>query len=216
MTTRLEIPLLSLTYSDRGGRPLQIGGLVEGIDPKTGALIARFAVATPDILNEATLKKYLADPRLGNCMYKFRLHCLATKDFPKREMLLTLDLNHSFTGRLEGWGDGPLEIDNAGVEASESPGGWKVGFEKREGRTVALDFDVAEPTSARDTHWRGLIVGAGLLYRLNSAPVHGALWLNDGKMPRRITSFSVGIEPVTFGPLYSKWSADGKVRSAPR
>jgi hypothetical protein len=206
MTTRLEIPMLRLTYSDRGDRPLEIGGVVEGLDQKTGALIARFAVGAPDVLTEATFRKYLADPRLGRCTYKFRLHCLATKDFPKRDLLLNLDGDSP--GPLEGWGSGPLEIDNAGVEDSESPAGWRVVFKAREGRTVVLDFDVAEPTDGENDHWWRLVgrwsLQSGLLYRRNSAPVHGTLWLNDGKGLRKITSFSADVEPVTFGPVHGK------------
>jgi hypothetical protein len=63
LTTRAEMPRLRLTYSDRGDRPFEITGVVEGLDRKTGALIARFAVTQPEVLTAATLRKYLDDPR---------------------------------------------------------------------------------------------------------------------------------------------------------
>jgi hypothetical protein len=205
LTTPVGIPSLSLTYSDRSDRPLVIGGVVEGLDQKTGALIARFSVTAPDVLNEATLKKYLADPRLGRCSYKFRLRCLSTKDYPKLDLSLTLPGDSE--DRLEGWGNGPLEIESLGVEAAEPPGGWRFVFVAREGRTVMLDFNLAATTGITDANWwrlprRG--VQSELLYSRNSGPVHGTLWLKDGKALRKITSFSVDVDPVTFGPVSGK------------
>jgi hypothetical protein len=207
LTTRAEMPRLRLTYSDRGDRPLEIRGVVEGLDRKNGALIARFAVVAPDVLTEATLRKYLDDPRLGRCIYKFRVHCLATKDFPKRELVLNLDRDPADT--LEGWGSGPLEIDRAGpVETTESHWVLRVETQAREGQTVVLDFNLGSPTKEKDALSWALRGRGGLqselLYELDAAPVHGTLWLNDGKELRKITSFSVDVDPVAFGPVSAR------------
>lgn len=206
MALRANQPSLRLTYSGRGNRQLEIRGGVEGLQ-RTGGLVARFAVTVPGVLTEATLKKYLADPRLGRCSYKFRLRCLATKDYPKLDLSLTL--HGDFDDRLEGWGGGPLEIDSAGPrETTESHWVLRVETMAREGRSVVLDFNLLTPTKAKDAHWWKMLGGWGLqselLYGLNSAPVRGTLSLNDGKTLRAITSFSVDVDPVAFGCAYGK------------
>jgi hypothetical protein len=199
-----DSPSLRLKYSDRGNRPLEIKGRVQGLDQRTGALIARFAVAAPDVLTLATLRKYLDDPRLGSCIYKVRLHCLATKDFPKRDLLL--NSNGQITDSLEGWGASPLEFESAGNEAAESPGDWRVVFVVSKGQAVALDFNLPKPTNDNDKdafRWE-FLVESQVPYLFDSASVHGTLWLKDGKTPRKITSFSVDVDPVTFGPVYAR------------
>jgi hypothetical protein len=194
-------PSLRLKYSDRGNRPLEIAGRVQGLDQRTGALIARFAVAAPDVLTLATLRKYLDDPRLGSCIYKFRVHCLATKDFPKRDLLL--NSNGPIMESLQGWGASPLEFESAGNEVAESPDDWRVVFVASKGQAVVLDFNTPKPTNDKDARWE-FLVGSQLPYLFDSASVHGTLWLKDGKTPRKITSFSVDVDPVTFGPVYAR------------
>ena len=202
LSTRVEIPSLHLTYSDRGNRPLEIKGIVLGLDQRTGALIARFAVAAPDVLTLATFRKYLDDPGLGSCIYKLRLHCLATKDFSKRDLLV--NSNGQITDSLEGWGASPLEFESAGNEAAESPDDWRVVFVASKGQAVALDFNLPKPTNDKDAFRWEFLVESQLPYVFDSASVHGTLWLKDGKTPRKITSFSVDVDPVTFGPVYAK------------
>jgi hypothetical protein len=202
LSSRDETPSLHLTYSDRGNRPLEIKGRVQGLDQRTGALIARFVVAAPDVLTLATLRKYLDDPRLGSCIYKVRVHCLATKDFPKRDLLL--NSNGQITDSLEGWGASPLEFESAGNEAAESPDDWRVVFVASKGQAVALDFNMPKPTNDKDAFRWEFLVQSQLPYVFDSASVHGTLWLKDGKTPRKITSFSVDVDPVTFGPVYGK------------
>jgi hypothetical protein len=207
MTPWAQKPELHLRYSGRGNRPLEIRGEVQGLHPRTGALIARFAVSAPEVLREAILKRYLADTRLGPCYYKFPLRCRATKDYPKLDLSLTFDADPPC--RLEGWGSGPLEIQSTGaVETAESHWVWRVETVAREGRTVVLDFNLLTPTKAKDAHWWKALGGWGLqselLYALNSAPVRGTLSLNDGKTLRAITSFSVDLDPVTFGPVHGE------------
>lgn len=207
MTPWAQKPELHLRYSGRGDRPLEIRGEVQGLDPKTGALIARFAVIAPEVLSAAILKKYLADARLGPCYYKFRLRCLATKDYPKLDLSLTFDDDPPC--RLEGWGSDPLEIQSTGdVETAQSHWVWRVETMAREGRSVVLDFNFLTPTRAKDAHWWKALGGWGLqselLYGVNSAPVRGTVSFNDGKTLRAITSFSVDVDPVAFGSAYGK------------
>ena len=71
------------------------------------------------------------------------------------------------------------------------------------GQAVALDFNLPRPTNDKDSQWE-FLVGSQLPYLFDSASVHGTLWLKDGKTPRKITSFSVDVDPVTFGPVYAK------------
>ncbi len=229
MTKRDDNLVLQLTYSNRGDRPLRIRGEVEGLDQKTGALVARFVVTTPDVLNEATLKKYLTDKRLGRCSYAFRLRCLATKDYPNLDLVLILDGDN----RVEGFGSSPLEIDTAdltiesrvGTESfgmlrdvpgqasspiadAPSNGVLRVVTEARRGQTVVLDFYIAKSTKDNDVPPQEFIweraFKSVLLYRVNSGPVHGTVSLYDGKALRPITKFSVDISPVAFGTVSVK------------
>ena len=77
-----------------------------------------------------------------------------------------------------------------------------------DGRTVVLDFNLLTPTKAKGAQWWEIVGGGGLqselLYGLNSAPVRGTLSLNNGKTLRAITSFSVDVDPVAFGPVNGK------------
>jgi hypothetical protein len=94
--------LVHLNYSHRPDRPLALQGLVESLDPKSGTMLARFVVDEPIVLDAGTLQKYLADPRLGHCYYKCRLHWAANKQYPKlKDLVLTLKqgIGHSFVER---------------------------------------------------------------------------------------------------------------------
>jgi hypothetical protein len=219
-------PRLVLEYSDRGDRPLEFRGVVERLDQKTGDLIAKVAVTEPNVLSEATLKKYLTTPKLGACAYKFRLHCLATKDCPKLDLLVSLGKRSDL--RVEGWGSGPLQIDTANlgfgnqssaisdvpaqdsptIDAPPSDGVLRVVTEARAAQTVVLDFNLAKPgADVGALGWHFLGEGdleSELLYRANAAPLHGTLSLYDGKALRAITSFSVDVEPLVFGPVSGK------------
>jgi hypothetical protein len=225
-------PQIRLSYSDRRDRPLEIHGQVERLDQRTGDLIARFAVMEPDVLSEATLKKYLTNPKLGASCYKFRLRCLATRDYPKLD--LTLTLNGDNDHRLEGWGSGPLQIDCANLtvvyqglqrsigmltavppaQATSPPaeppsdGTLRVVTFPQKDQTIVLDFNIAKPTNDKgDLDWEFLGVShlqSTLLYRVNSGPVQGTLSLYDGRALRAITSFSVDVDPVAFGPVSGK------------
>jgi hypothetical protein len=232
-SVRMRQRAISLRYFNQGEpRPLQIKGEVEGLDRRSGALIAKFMVIEPDVLTEATLKRYLADPRLGRGSYKFRLHCLATKDYPKLD--LTLTLHDDNENRLEGWGSGPLQIDSAdltvvyqGGQQSFGPltavpparaasppaeppsdGILRVVTFPQKDQTVVLDFNIAKPTNDKSElgwEFRGVsYLPSEVLYRVNSGPVQGTLSLYDGRALRAITSFSVDVDPVAFGPVFGK------------
>jgi hypothetical protein len=202
------------------------------LDQRTGVLIAKFAVMEPDVLSEATLKKYLTNPKLGASRYKFRLRCLATRDYPKLDLTLTLNGDNDY--RLEGWGSGPLQIDCAnltvvyqGLQTSigmltavppaqatsppaepPSDGILRVVTFPQKDQTIVLDFNIAKPTNDKgDLDWEFLGVShlqSTLLYRVNSGPVQGTLSLYDGRALRAITSFSVDVDPVAFGRVFGK------------
>ena len=46
-------------------RPLSLVGKVDGVDPKTGEMLVRFAVRTPQVLTRKAFEDYLADPKIA-------------------------------------------------------------------------------------------------------------------------------------------------------
>jgi hypothetical protein len=209
-----------LVYSRRGDRPLEITGLVEGLDVKTGAINARFAVVAPDVLTQARLEKYLADSRLGHCYYSFRLRCAATKEYPQlRDLSLTLEKESGTIGYLEGWGRESLEIGASSfhgpMQSTVSVGGkvpapvdnapdWvlRMQIPARTGQELVLDFEIGKPSDNKDiVRW---MFQSELLYRVYSGSLRGTLHLFDGKKLRTVTTFSVEIASVEFGRIYDK------------
>ncbi|HEX4073340.1 MAG TPA: hypothetical protein VHX68_19320 [Planctomycetaceae bacterium] len=212
--------LIHLVYSRRGDRPLKITGMVEGLDVKTGAINARFAVVAPDVLTQARLEKYLGDSRLGHCYYSFRLHCAATKEYPQLgDLSLTLEKECGTVGYLEGWGRESLEIGatsfHGPMQFTQSVSGkvpapvdnapdWvlRMQIPARTGQELVLDFEIGKPSDDKDIfRWT---FQSQLLYRVYSGPVRGTLHLFDGKQLRRITTFSIEIASVEFGRIYDK------------
>jgi hypothetical protein len=206
--------LIHLVYSRRNDRPLELTGIVEGLDIKTGAINARFAVVAPDVLTQALLENYLADPRLGHCYYSFRLRCAATKEYPQsRDLSLTLEKDSGTIGYLEGWGRESLEIGatsfHGPMQFSKSVSGkvpapvdnapdWvlRMQIPARAGQQFALDFEIGQPSDDKDIfRWT---FQSQLLYRVYSGPLRGTLHLFDGKKLRTIATFSVELGSVKF------------------
>jgi hypothetical protein len=192
---------LDLEYSRRGDRPLEIMGNVEGVDQKSRAILARFAITSPDVLTKASLDDYLADSRRGHCYYACRLHCDPTKNESKTsDLVLTLEKESGTIGHLEGWGNAPLEVD--GMEHIENlfAGGQvlKMVIPTKPDHDLILAFDLGRPSDGKDTfRWT---FQNELLYCVYTSPVHGTLQLRDGKKLRTIRTFSVTLDPVAFAP----------------
>jgi hypothetical protein len=206
-------PSLSLQYSDEAHRPLNLIGMIEGLDPKTGIINARFAVVEPNVLTQADLEKYLADTRLGHCYYSFRLRCAPAKEFPQlRDLSLTLQNEIGTIGTVEGWERGPLGIasssfdgptEHTGSATAEVPAAipqppeWvlRLVIPTTTGDLV-LDFEIGKPSNDKDVlRWT---FQSDLLYRAYSGPVRGTLQLYDGKKLRTVTTFSVELGSVKF------------------
>jgi hypothetical protein len=210
--------LVNLDYSRRSDRPLEFLGWVESLDPKSGSLLARFVVKAPNALDADTLQKYLADPQLGHCYYKFRLHCARSQQYPKlSDLLLTLDRDDGPFNTLEGWDGSLLEIIGSmyagpgfyqGLLPQQVPAVVGEAFAAQDcvlrmlvrtktNQYLMLAFDIGKPREGPDIfHWT---FKNELLYDAYSAPVRGTLLSHDGKTWHRVTTFTVDLDPVAFG-----------------
>jgi hypothetical protein len=208
---------VSLDYSKYTDRPLQLLGRVDSLDPKSGSMLARFAVTDPVALNAETLQKYLADPRLGHCYYKLRLHCARSQRYPKlKDLVLTIDPS-AFYETLEGWDGSSLKVIATayggphfqdGVSNPKLPAvigkafaaDWvlRMLVQTNADQYLMLGFDIGPAPKASDI-FEGIFKNR-LLYSVYSAPTRGTLELYDGKAWHRVTTFTVEPEPVQFGP----------------
>lgn len=208
---------VSLKYSDDSVRPFKLEGQVESLDRKSGSILARFVVTSPDVLNQEILEKYLGDRRLGRTSYKCRLHCAPCPQYPKLKDLV-LDLDRDDTPfNFEGWDGGPLAIlGSKYTDADQSitarinqpipaevakpfAGDWVLRMlaQTETNQYLMLAFDVGKPKESPDLlRWT---FRKDLLYNVYSAPVQGTLQLYDGKTWQRVTTFTVDLEPVQFG-----------------
>jgi hypothetical protein len=214
-STSLEAARVDFEYSRGMGRPLKMMGDVEGLDVQSGAMITRFAVIAPNVLTEATLREYLANPGRGHCYYTYRLHCSPT-DTQARipDLLVTLHKDYSL-GSLEGWGEKRLSIAHMEFNGpslctftshAAVPGyiqalfaqDWilRLVVQAKTDEYLILAFDNHKPTDAKDNfRW---IDQDPLLYRVYSAPLTGSLQIHDGKSLRTMATFTVSLEPVAF------------------
>jgi hypothetical protein len=203
---------LHLRYSSGSDRPLEIIGKVEGLDPKSGEIVARFAVTDPDVLSQTSLQDYLADPRRGHYYYTYRLHCTPAKDqFHGGDLLLTL--NRDSVGYLEGWGKTRSPIAQTSYSG---PSGWTgtVGTGhltfpddwvlRMVARTQTIEYlilavDAQKPIGGKDIfRWT---FGTPLLYRVYSGPTGGSLQVYEGTKLRTLGTFTVSIDAVGFDRL---------------
>jgi hypothetical protein len=208
--------LVHLNYSRGPDRPLELQGLVESLDPKSGAMLARFVVNGPMVLDAGTLQKYLADPRLGRCYYKCRLHCAANKQYPKlKDLVLTLKQGIGPIGTLDGWDGGSLKIEsttfccpNCRVWSNgyvpdpiekTSADDWflRMSLPPNANQHLILAFDVGKrPKGPEIAHFTG---ENAVVYHACSAPTRGAVQLFDGKTWQIVTTFTVDLDPLAFG-----------------
>jgi hypothetical protein len=208
--------LVHLNYSHRPDRPLALQGLVESLDPKSGTMLARFVVDEPIVLDAGTLQKYLADPRLGHCYYKCRLHCAANKQYPKlKDLVLTLKQGIGPIGTLDGWDGGSLKIESTTfcgpncrvwlngyvpdpIEKT-SADDWflRMSMPPNANQHLILAFDVGKPPKGPEI--AQFTSENALVYHACSAPTRGAVQLFDGKTWQTVTSFTVDLDPLAFG-----------------
>jgi hypothetical protein len=208
---------VALTYSDRLHRPLEFVGQVESLDRKSGTMLARFIVEQPKVLDADTLQNYLADPRLGHCYYKYRLHCAANKQYPKlKELVLTLEQEIGTIGTLDGWDGGALEISQAMYNGPNSYSGsfvrevpvaivealaddWflRMVMPTNANQYLMLAFDIGKPRQRPEI--LEITPKNALLYHAYGAPTRGTLQLHDGKAWHEVTTFTVDLDPVAFG-----------------
>jgi len=207
---------LHLRYSSGSDRPLEIMGKVEGLDPKSGEIIARFAVIAPDVVSQTSLQDYLADPRRGHYYYTYRLRCTPANDqFHTGDLLLTL--NRDSVGYLEGWGktrspiaqtsySGPSGSTDTWAASRDHiyltfPKDWVLRMVART-QTIEyliLAFDAPKPIDGKDIfRWT---FGVPLLYRVYSGPTGGSLQVYEGTKLRTLGKFTVSIDAVGFDRL---------------
>jgi hypothetical protein len=181
-------------------------------------MLARFVVETPDALNAETLQKYLADAQLGPCYYKLRLHCARSQQYPKlKDLVLTVDPSRVPYKTLDGWDGVLLEVIataydgpqfHEGVSNRKIPAvigkafaadwGFRVLVPANANQYLMLGFDIGQPRKASNI-FEGIFKDR-LLYSVYSAPTRGTLQLYDGKTWHHLTTFTVDLDPVAFGP----------------
>jgi hypothetical protein len=226
-STSVEPAPVDFAYSRGMDRPLEMLGKVDGLDVQSGAMITRFAVTAPDVLTEATLRDYLANPDRGHCYYTYRLHCSPTEKQTKiPDLLLSRHKDYSI-GYLEGWGEGTLPIAHLEFNGPLSfmstshasvPGyiqalfaqDWvlRLVLQTKTGEYLILAFDNHKPIDAKDSfQWA---MQDPLLYRLYRAPLTGSLQIHDGKSLRTIATFTVRLEPVAFAN--KEWYRPGSAK----
>ena len=104
---------LDLIYSRSLKRQLEIMGLPQGVDPKTGEIIVHFAIKAPEFLSESALRDYLSDESKGGYWSSFKLPVV--NEGVEKDRILYLDLGKSTatkwdTMKLVGWDKEPIEI----------------------------------------------------------------------------------------------------------
>jgi hypothetical protein len=190
---------IDLEYTQHRDRPLYLQGQVVGLDPKTGEMLARFVVTSPEVLTQKTLEEYLADARLGSCYYPVRLICDPPRGQKKSRVLtLTLDKESGEIGELHGHGKGPLRVtswESDGQILTMTAG-------KAPGTVLVLTFRLAEfAKGANAFRWS---FRNNLLYHLYCHPVLGAVEVRDGGRLREVMNFRALLDPVAFVPNVSK------------
>jgi len=208
--------LVHLIYSRGSDRPLQLQGLVESLDPKSGTMSARFVVNEPIVLDAGTLQKYLADPQLRHCYHKCRLHCAANKQYPKlKDLVLTLNQGIGPSVTLDGWDGGSLRIETMTMGGPNSrdwldgdvpdpiergsADGWflRMFMPPNANQHLVLAFDVGKPP--RGPEIAQFTCKNALVYHACSAHTRGAVQLFDGKTWQTVTTFTVDLDPLAFG-----------------
>jgi hypothetical protein len=187
-----------LTLSEDRDRPLTIQGEVQSLDPKDGALRAKFFVSSPDLLTRQAFASYLADPRKGHSYYTVRVACAPYGGQRQgRVLTLTLGREHGRIGEVTGWGKGPLSLDSMGGETQWSgqktlrawaklgPGQWL---------TLRFDFDPVKegPDVYSSSLWDDLP------YRLLIGKARGGLAVRDANGKRQLTTFTASLGEVLF------------------
>jgi hypothetical protein len=104
---------INLTYTRALNRELQLMGLVDRVDPKTGELHVRYAVEKPEILSEIAFREYLSDKAKYGFWSSFKFPCVKQGDAAER--VLFLEVGKPKGGRWEsmqlvGWEKEPIEI----------------------------------------------------------------------------------------------------------
>jgi hypothetical protein len=221
---------IHLKFTRPSARPLTLHGKVHGVDPKTGELLVRFAVTSPQLLTEKAFKEYLADPKKGDCYTTFNLVCAPTKEHPRGRVLkLTLGkwtADQWDSIQVDGWGARTLQpFSTSYATRSIQSGSLALG---RFPGADALPRTVLEEGGCADGVFRMTIKVAArefltfafdlgepakgedafswavqnrLLYALYSKAVEGWVVRHDGKTARTVARFKVAFDSMGFNSL---------------
>jgi hypothetical protein len=221
---------VDVDYSRHGNRPLELMGIVDGLDRKSGDMIVRFAVKRPEILTEKAFTDYLGDQDKGDCYSQFKLKCVPSGAKPMpRELTLTVG---RWSGddrggiEIEGWDKEPLKVfamaycrpdvrsgsvslplDNAipksvHQEMSRVDGVCRLAARAQSGECIILAFDPDGPLKGKsEFRWT---FRSDLTYLIYSKELKGSVIQHDGTTPKTIASFTTTFGAVGFNRIEQK------------
>jgi hypothetical protein len=190
---RGERPRFDLEYSRQNHRLLTLMGKTDGVDPKTGDILVRFAVLAPEVLTQKAFEEYLADPKSSGPYYKFKLVCKRATDVAFPEVLYFYE--QKSTKRyyqdtvLEGYGKTPP----VNVGSSYDGKVLRMEMKTETGAILALVFNI-EGQEANDNafHWTFQRLLPYSIYR--TATATGSIEINGQTMATfTATLDSVGV-----------------------
>ena len=201
-----DVPSIDLMYSPTADRPLELRGAVEGFDAKTGEFLVRFAVKSPELLTEKSLLDYLANEQNGGSISSFKLNCtpVAGETAPKAlTFVIGRETEKKYSSsQIDGWDKGSLEVQTTEYRGPATKQECTVTAKTGAGETLLLTFELSsfslDGPLVRANPLAQLPFRNDLLYALYCGRVKGTVGLSEGKVVRKVATFTASYESTAF------------------
>jgi hypothetical protein len=194
-----DVPTIRLVYPRRDARMLEFTGDIEGVDAKTGELLVRFTVKSPEVLLEQALLDFLADENTTGAITTFKLTCtpVGGRVAPKAlTFVIGRDVEKDWnTIQIDGWEKEPLAAWETGSHETEKNYELRTTMKTGAGSFVRLTFEFDRAAFKDGFGWWPR---NNLLSALYTGKFKGSVYVSDGKEFKKVATFTTAYGSTTF------------------